>query len=102
MGDRFRMIVNTVDCIAPEEPLPKLPVARALWQPRPNLPVAAAAWIHAGGAHHTVFSQALSTQHLYDFCEMAGVEVVQIDENTELRAFKDALRWNEAAWKLGM
>ena len=102
LGDRFRMIVNTVDCIAPEEPLPKLPVARALWQPRPNLPVAAAAWIHAGGAHHTVFSQALSTQHLYDFCEMAGVEVVQIDENTELRAFKDALRWNEAAWKLGM
>lgn len=102
MGDRFRMIVNTVDCIEPEQPLPKLPVARALWRPHPNLSVGAAAWIHAGGAHHTVFSQALSTEHLYDFCEMAGVEYVQIDENTELRAFKDALRWNEAAWKLGL
>ncbi|MCY4146102.1 MAG: L-arabinose isomerase [Chloroflexi bacterium] len=102
MGDRFRMIVNTVDCIAPAEPLPKLPVARALWQPHPSLAIGAAAWIHAGGAHHTVFSQALSTQHLYDFCEMAGVDYVQIDENTELRAFKDALRWNDAAWKLGL
>ncbi len=102
MGDRFRMIVNTVDCIEPEQPLPSLPVARALWQPHPNLSVGAAAWITAGGAHHTVFSQSLSTEHLYDFCEMAGVEYVQIDKNTELRAFKDALRWNEAAWKLGV
>ena len=102
MGDRFRMIVNTVDCIEPEQPLPRLPVARALWRPHPNLGVGAAAWIHAGGAHHAVFSQALTTEHLYDFCEMAGVEYVQIDENTELRAFKDALRWNEAAWKLGV
>ena len=102
LGDRFRMIVNTVDVIAPEEPLPKLPVARALWQPHPSLAVGAAAWIHAGGAHHTVFSQALSREHIYDFCEMAGVELVQIDEDTDLRAFKDALRWNEAAYRLAV
>ena len=102
MGDRFRMIVNTVAVIPPEEPLPKLPVARALWQPHPSLAVGAAAWIHAGGAHHTVFSQALTVEHLYDFCEMAGVELALIDTNTDLRGFKDALRWNEAAWRLGV
>ncbi len=101
MGDRFRMIVNTVDVIEPEAPLPKLPVARALWRPHPNLPVGAAAWIYAGGAHHTVFSQALRPEHLYDFSEMAGVEYVQIDESTALRAFKNELRWNDLAYKLG-
>ena len=89
MGDRFRMIVNTVDVIEPEAPLPKLPVARALWRPQPNLQVGAAAWIYAGGAHHTVFSQALNAEHIYDFSEMAGVEYVQIDESTDLRQFQE-------------
>ena len=102
LGDRFRMIVNTVDVIEPKEPLPKLPVARALWQPHPDLPTGAAAWIHAGGAHHTVFSQALGAEHLYDFSEMAGVEFVLIDQSTELRGFKSELRWNELAYKLGV
>ena len=101
MGDRFRMIVNTVDVIEPEAPLPKLPVARALWRPHPNLQIGAAAWIYAGGAHHTVFSQALSGEHIYDFSEMAGVEYVQIDDSTELRGFKNELRWNDLAYKLG-
>ncbi len=101
MGDRFRMIVNTVDVIEPEQPLPKLPVARALWQPHPNLAIGATAWIYAGGAHHTVFSQALSAEHIYDFTEMAGIEYVQIDESTELRRFKNELRWNDLAYKLG-
>ena len=101
LGDRFRMIVNTVDVIEPEAPLPKLPVARALWRPHPNLPVGAAAWIQAGGAHHTVFSQALSVEHIYDFSEIAGVEYVQIDQSTELRSFKNELRWNDVAFKLG-
>ena len=100
MGDRFRMIVNTVDVIEPEAPLPKLPVARALWRPHPNLPIGAAAWIYAGGAHHTVFSQALSAEHIYDFSEMAGIEYVQIDQSTELRGFKNELRWNDLAYKL--
>ena len=101
LGDRFRMIVNTVDVIEPEAPLPKLPVARALWRPRPNLRIGAGAWIYAGGAHHTVFSQALSAEQIYDFSEMAGVEYVQIDETTELRGFKNELRWNDIAYKLG-
>lgn len=101
LGDRFRMIVNTVDVIEPEAALPKLPVARALWAPQPNLKVGASAWIYAGGAHHTVFSQALSAEHLYDFSEMAGVEYVQIDKTTDLRQFKNELRWNDAAARLG-
>ncbi len=100
LGDRFRMIVNTVDVTAPEAELPKLPVARALWAPHPNLKIGASAWIYAGGAHHTVFSQALSAEHIYDFSEMAGVEFVVIDKSTQLRQFKNELRWNDAAYKL--
>jgi len=92
LGDRFRMIVNEVDVIQPEQPLPKLPVARAVWVPRPNLKVAAAAWIYAGGAHHTSFSQALTTEHLEDFAEIAGVELVVIDQETRLRELRQQLR----------
>lgn len=100
MGNRFRMIVNTVDVIDPDESLPNLPVARALWHPHPNLKVGATAWIYAGGAHHTVFSQALTTEHVYDFTEMAGIEYVQIDESTNIRQFKNELRWNDASYML--
>ncbi len=98
MGNRFRMIVNEVDTVLPEQDLPNLPVARALWVPKPNLKVAAAAWILAGGAHHTVFSQQVDTRHIEIFAEMADVELVVIDENTDLRRFKQELRWNEAAY----
>src|SRR5215831_14711950 len=82
VGDRFRMIVNEVDVIEPPEPLPLLPVARAVWEPRPSLQTAAAAWIHAGGAHHTGFSQALTVEHLEDFAAMADLEFLPIDANT--------------------
>ena len=99
-GSRFRMIVNEVEVVAPPEPLPKLPVARAVWVPRPNLKTAASAWIYAGGAHHTGFSQALGMAHLQDFAEMAGVEFLPIDSATDLRQFRNELRWNEAAYLL--
>ena len=92
LGDRFRMIVNEVDVIPPEQPLPKLPVARAVWVPRPSLKVAAAAWIYAGGAHHTGFSRALTTEHLEDFAEIAGVELVVLDADTKLRTLRERLR----------
>ena len=92
MGDKFRLIVNEVDVIQPEQPLPKLPVARAVWVPRPSLKVAAAAWIYAGGAHHTGFSQALGVEHLEDFAEIAGVELVVIDAETRLRELRRELR----------
>ncbi len=92
LGERFRMIVNEVDVIEPEQALPKLPVARAVWVPKPSLKVGAAAWIYAGGAHHTGFSQALTTEHLEDFAEIAGIELVVIDAETRLRELRDRLR----------
>ena len=98
MGNRFRMIVNEVEVIQPDQALPKLPVARAVWLPKPSLRVAAAAWIYAGGAHHTSFSQALTMEHLEDFVEIAGVEMVRIDAETRLTRFRQELRWNEATY----
>ena len=98
MGNRFRMIVNEVEVIQPDQALPKLPVARAVWLPKPSLRVAAAAWIYAGGAHHTSFSQALTMEHLEDFVEIAGVEMVRIDAETRLTQFRKELRWSEATY----
>jgi L-arabinose isomerase len=100
MGDRFRMIVNAVDVVVPAEPLPKLPVARAIWLPQPNLKVAATAWILAGGAHHTVFSQAIGAEHLEDFAAMADVEYLLIDNDTRVSEFKKELRWNDLYYHL--
>jgi L-arabinose isomerase len=95
MGDRFRMLVNEVTTVIPEKPLPRLPVARALWIPKPDLETAATAWILAGGAHHTCFSQAVTAEHLEDFAEMLGVEFLCIDERTTVSDFKKELRWND-------
>jgi L-arabinose isomerase len=100
MGQRFRMLASAVEVIPTEAPLPKLPVARALWLPRPDLKTAAAAWIYAGGAHHTSFSYAVTAEHLRDFAEMAGIEFLSIDETTRLEEFKDKLRWNELYYLL--
>jgi L-arabinose isomerase len=88
------MVVNEVDVGPPDGPLPKLPVARAVWVPRPNLKTAAAAWILAGGAHHTGFSQAVTAEHLEDFADMAGIEFLLIGNETRLSEFKKELRWN--------
>ncbi len=95
IGDRFRMVANEINVIPPQQPLPKLPVARAIWEPEPSLKVAAAAWIYAGGAHHTGFSLALRAEHLADFAEMAGIEFLLIDRSTSVAAFKKELRWND-------
>jgi L-arabinose isomerase len=99
-GNRFRLLINEVDCVAPENEMPKLPVARAIWQCRPNFEDACAAWIYAGGAHHTGFSQAVTTEMLEDFAAIAGIEVVVIDADTKLRSFKQELLWNETAYGL--
>ena len=101
MGNRFRLLVNEVEVVAPPQDLPKLPVARALWQALPNLKEAAEAWILAGGAHHTGFSQALTVEHLEDYAEMAGIECVVINQDTDLREFRKELRWNELYYHLG-
>jgi len=100
MGDRFRLVANVVDVVPTDEPLPNLPVARALWLPRPNLKVAAAAWIYAGGAHHTSFSYAVTAEHLQDFADMAGIEFLLIDENTRVQEFRQKLRWNDLYYHL--
>ncbi|MCZ7572504.1 MAG: L-arabinose isomerase [Ardenticatenaceae bacterium] len=100
MGNRLRMIVSQVDVVPADEPLPKLPVARALWIPQPDLKTAAAAWIHAGGAHHTGFSLALSAEHLEDFADISGMEFVLINNDTTLRQFKKELRWNDVYYHL--
>jgi L-arabinose isomerase len=98
LGNRFRMIVNDVTVVPPVAPMPKLPVARVMWMPKPNLEIAAGAWILAGGAHHTVFSQSVTEEHLEDFAEMAQIELLRINEETKLSDFKKELRWNEACY----
>lgn len=100
LGSRFRMVVNEVDVVPPGQPLPKLPVARALWVPQPNLQTAATAWILAGGAHHTSFAQAVTTEHLEDYAEMADIELLVIGDGTVLSEFKKELRWNEVYYYL--
>ncbi len=98
LGHRFRLIVNDVSVVEPDEPLPKLPVARVTWMPKPNLEVAAGAWILAGGAHHTAFSQSVAGEHLEDFAEMARMECLLINEETRLADIKKELRWNAACF----
>ena len=89
--------MNEVEVVSPDKSLPKLPVARAVWIPRPNLQTAATAWILGGGAHHTGFSQALTSEYLEDFSEMADIEYLLIDDSTTVSQFKKELRWNEHA-----
>ncbi len=98
LGDRFRFLLNEVDIVTPPQPLPKLPVARAVWKPQPDLKTAAAAWIYAGGPHHTVLSQAVTTEQIEEFAEIMGVELIPIDDHSRLRDIKNELRWNAAAY----
>lgn len=99
MGNRFRLLVNDVTAVSPKRDLPKLPVARVLWKPHPNMQDALAAWIYAGGAHHTCYSQNLTSEHLEDFAAIAGIEFVSIDNRTELRQLRNELRWSDAAYR---
>ena len=100
MGNRFRLIVNEVEVVPLDAPMPKLPVASALWIPKPNLEIGAGAWILAGGAHHTSFSQAIPAEVLEDFAEMAGIEYLLIDDSTKISDFKKELRWNDLYYHL--
>jgi len=100
LGNRFRLLINEVDVVAPEHAMPKLPVAQAVWKCRPNFEDACAAWIYAGGAHHTGFSQSVTTEMLEDFAAIAGIETIVIDADTKLRSFKQELVWNDCAYGL--
>lgn len=99
LGNRFRLIINAVDCKKVEKPMPKLPVATAFWTPEPNLTVGAEAWILAGGAHHTAFSYDLSVEQMVDWADAMGIEAVVIDKNTDIRTFKNELRWNSVVYR---
>jgi len=101
MGNRFRLLINEVQAVEPQNELPKLPVARVLWKPYPDMKTGCAAWIYAGGAHHTAYSQNLTAEHLQDFADMAGLEFIRIGKETRLDQLKNELRWNDAAYKLG-
>lgn len=94
LGTRFRLILNKVDCQKNEHPMPKLPVATAFWKPEPNLTTGAEAWILAGGAHHTAFSYDITAEQMVDWAEFMGIECVLIDEHTDIRTFKNELKWN--------
>ncbi len=99
LGNRFRLIINAVDCKKVEKPMPKLPVGTAFWTPRPDFSTGCEAWILAGGAHHTAFSYDLSVEQMVDWADAMGIESVVIDENTNLNAFKNELRWNSVFFK---
>jgi L-arabinose isomerase len=100
MGDRFRLVANTIDVVAPTAPLPRLPVARAVWQPHPNLRTSTEAWLTAGAPHHTVLTSALGTEELEDLAEMLQVELALIDSDTTMRRFTKELHWNQAYHRL--
>src|SRR5438552_459842 len=100
IGNRFRLVVNRVNLMRPEQPLPKLPVARAIWVPEPNLKIAATTWIMAGGSHHTALSRALTCEYLQDFAELAGMECLLIDHKTNVADFVKELRWNDVYYHL--
>ena len=99
LGNRFRLIVNDVKCIE-TKPLPKLPVASALWIPQPNFEVGAGCWIYAGGTHHSCFSYDLTDEYWQDYAEIAGIEALFITEKTTVDDFRKELRFNEVYYML--
>jgi len=100
LGDRFRLVANEIDVVAPPEPLPRLPVARAVWRPRPDLRTSTESWLTAGGPHHTALTSSLTREHLTDLAEMIGVELLIIDADTTVGQFGKEMRWNQAYYRL--
>jgi L-arabinose isomerase len=100
VGDRFRLIANVIEVVAPDAPLPKLPVARAVWKPRPSLTTSAECWLTAGGPHHTVLTQAVGAETLADFAEIVRTELLVIDDATTPGSFTDRIRWNQVYYRL--
>ena len=99
LGNRFRLIINNVDCKKTEKPMPKLPVATNFWTPKPSLEVGAEAWIYAGGAHHTAFTYDLTAEQMGDWAAAMGIEAVFIDENTTIRQLRNEMRWNSVYYR---
>jgi L-arabinose isomerase len=100
VGDRFRLVASEIDVIPPPQPLPRLPVARAVWEPHPDFETATESWLHAGGPHHTVLSAALAIDALEDLATIAETELLLIDADTTVRQFNKEIRWNQAHYRL--
>lgn len=100
LRERFRLTANVVDVVAPDEPLPNLPVARAVWEPRPDFATSAECWLTAGAAHHTVLSTAAGLEAFEDLAEIAAIELAVIDSGTDARGFARQLRWDAAYHRL--
>ncbi|WP_433065469.1 L-arabinose isomerase [Dactylosporangium sp. CS-033363] len=100
LGERFRLVANEIDVVPPSAPLPRLPVARAVWKPAPDLATSAESWLTAGGPHHTVLSSAVGVEELHDLAEMVGTELLVIDADTTTREFAKEVRWNAAYYRL--
>ena len=100
LGDRFRLVLNAIDLVEPNEPTPKLPVAHAVWTPRPDMTTALESWLKSGGPHHTVLSTAVDVESVVDLAEILRTELVVIDEHTTTRSFTNELRWNQAYYRL--
>ncbi len=100
LGDRSRWVANEVDVVPPDEDLPRLPVARAVWTPRPDFRTSTECWLAAGGPHHTVLSTQVGAEELDDLAEMVGLELALVGAGTTARRFRDELRWNAAHHRL--
>ena len=100
IGDRFRLVLNEIELVEPEEDLLRLPVARALWQPKPDFATATEAWLRAGGPHHSVLCRAIGTEAFADLAEIAGIELLVIDDTSRIRDVANELRWNQAYFRL--
>jgi L-arabinose isomerase len=98
--DRFRLTANAVEVVGPDEPLPKLPVARAVWEPAPDFKTSTTCWLSAGAAHHTVMTTAVGMDAWRDLATMAGIELAVIDQDTTVAGFQDALRWNNVYYRV--
>jgi L-arabinose isomerase len=100
LGDRFRLVANDITIVSPSEPLPKLPVACAVWEPAPRLATSAECWLIAGGPHHTVLTTAVPYESFADLALMIDVELLHIDKDSTVRDFNNEVRWNQAYHRL--
>ena len=98
-GEKYALLLKLHPAVKAEHDLPKLPVARVLWKPYPDMKTGCAAWIYAGGAHHTGYSQNLTSEQMEDFASFAGIEFVLIGKETNLYQLKNELRWSEAYYR---
>jgi L-arabinose isomerase len=92
LGERFRFVANEITVVPPDEDLPKLPVARAVWEPQPDLATSAEAWMLAAGSHHTVLTTAVPLDSVDTLARMAASELVVIDADTSIRRLRADLQ----------